>query len=81
VDNQCHQQHLKDKSNISDQVKEYMVGISKNGVMDEIKNRREYNEGQTQENLSVETVHDPSVEYTNSNVLNSLALPLRAIPP
>jgi hypothetical protein len=34
-----------------------MVAVSKNGVMDEIEDRREHNERRTQENLPTESFH------------------------
>jgi hypothetical protein len=34
-----------------------MVAISKDGVMDEIQDRREHDERRTQENLPTETLH------------------------
>jgi type II secretory pathway component PulC len=48
---------MSEKRNIADQIENDMVAISKNGVMDEIQDRREHNERRTQENLPTEPFH------------------------
>jgi hypothetical protein len=42
VDDECHHQHLhKDKGDIPDQIEKDVMSIPKDGVMDEVKKRRE----------------------------------------